>query len=152
AAVGLYGVALSALLLVLWVTIKPVVRPSPAWTPQPSVKLNWGQTLKPRPLSRIGVALEHNTTDADILNRALSLAQSQTEPCQLTLLHVVDTAMTGILGPETADRESDADERYLTDLAEALRDRGYNARPILLHGPNAAVELVAHLRHDPVDL
>ena len=44
----------------LWVTIKPLVRPSPAWLPQPSVKLNWGETLRPRPLSRIGVALEHD--------------------------------------------------------------------------------------------
>jgi manganese transport protein len=108
--------------------------------------------LRPRPLSRIGVALEHNTNDAEILNRALGLAQSQTEPCELTLLHVVDTAMTRVLGSETADRESDADERYLTDVVEALRERGYRARPVLLHGPNPAEELVTHLRHDPVDL
>ena len=85
--------------------------------------------LRPRPLSRIGVALEHNANDAEILNRALGLAQGQTEPCELTLLHVVDTAMTRVLGPETADRESDADERYLTDVVEALRERGYRARP-----------------------
>jgi manganese transport protein len=152
AAAGLYGTALAALVLLTWVTIKPLVRQSPAWTPKPSVKLDWGQTLRPRPLSRIGVALEHDTADAEILNRALSLAQNQADPCELTLLHVVDTAVTRILGPETADRESDADERYLADLVEALRDRGYRARPVLLHGPNPAAELVAHLRHDPVDL
>jgi manganese transport protein len=151
-AAGLYGAVGTAFLLLLWVTVKPFVRPSPAWLPKPSVKLNWAQLLKPRPLSRIGVALEHNTNDAEILNRALSLAQSQTDSCELTLLHVVDTAMTRILGSETADRESDADERYLADLADALRERGYRARPILLHGPNPAEELVAHLRHDPVDL
>ncbi len=112
--------AAAAFLLLLWVTIKPFVRPSPAWLPKPSVKLNWTQLLKPRRLSRIGVALEHNTNDAEILNRALGLAQSQSEPCELTLLHVVDTAMTRVLGPETADRESDADERYLADVVEAL--------------------------------
>ena len=151
-AAGLYGTAVAALVLLVWVTIKPLVRKSPAWTRQPSLKLNWGQTLRARPLSRIGVALEHDTTDAEILNRALSLAQSQADPSELILLHVVDTAMTRVLGPETADRESDADERYLADLVEALRDRGYRARPVLLHGPNPAAELVAHLRHDPVDL
>jgi manganese transport protein len=151
-AAGLYGTALAAFLLLLWVTVKPFVSPSPAWLPKPSVKLNWAQMLRPRPLSRIGVALEHNTNDAEILNRALGLAQSQSEPCELTLLHVVDTAMTRVLGSETADRESDADERYLTDVAEALHERGYRARPVLLHGPNPAEELVTHLRHDPVDL
>jgi manganese transport protein len=151
-AAGLYGVVGAAFLVLLWVTIKPFVRPSPAWLPKPSVKLNWAQMLRPRPLSRIGVALEHNTNDAEILNRALSLAQSQSEPSELTLLHVVDTAMTRVLGPETADRESDADERYLTDVVEALRERGYRARQVLLHGPNPAEELVTHLRHDPVDL
>ena len=152
AAAGLYGLVLAAFLLLFWVTVKPFVRPSPAWLPKPSVKLNWAQMLRPRPLSRIGVALEHNTNDAEILNRALGLAQGQSEPCELMLLHVVDTAMTRVLGPETADRESDADERYLNDVVEALRERGYRARPVLLHGPNPAEELVTHLRHDPVDL
>ena len=71
------------------------------------------------------MALEHNANDAEILNRALGLAQSQSEPSELLLLHVVDTAMTRVLGPETADRESDADERYLADVVDALRDRGY---------------------------
>ena len=40
----------------------------------------------------------------------------------------------------------------LADLVAALRDRGYKARPVLLHGPNPAGELVSHLRKDPVDL
>src|SRR5262245_19904556 len=70
-AAGLYGIAAAAFLLLLWVTVKPFVLPSPAWLPKPSVKLNWAQMLRPRPLSRIGVALEHNTNDAEILNRAL---------------------------------------------------------------------------------
>ncbi len=60
--------------------------------------------------------------------------------------------MTRVLGPETADRETGADERYLADLVDALRDRGYSARSVLLYGPDPAGELVAHLRRDPVDL
>jgi manganese transport protein len=98
------------------------------------------------------VALEHDRSDADILNRALSLAQTQPAPSELVLLHVVDTAMTRVLGAETADRETGADERYLADLVAALRERGYPARARLLHGPDPAGELVAHLRRDPVDL
>jgi manganese transport protein len=68
------------------------------------------------------------------------------------LLHVVDTPMTRVLGALTADRESTADEKYLADLVDALRDRGYQARPVLLHSPDPAGALVSHLRHDPVDL
>jgi len=149
---SLYGATGAAAALLLWVTIKPLVRMSPPWMPQPSVKLNWGETLRARPLSRIGVALEHTPADAEILNRALSLAQTQAAGSELVLLHVVDTAMTRVLGAETADRESEADERYLSDLVEALHERGYGARAVLLHGPDPAGELVGHLRHDPVDL
>ena len=82
----------------------------------------------------------------------MSLAHTQAMPSELVLLHVVDTAMTRVLGAETADQESEADERYLADLVTTLRDRGYNARAKLLHGPDPAGELVSHLRRDPVDL
>jgi manganese transport protein len=147
-----YGVVIAAAALLLWVTIKPWVQTSPPWRPKPSVKLDWVEALRPRPLAKIGVALEHDRADAEILNRALSLAHTQAVPCELILLHVVDTAMTRVLGAETADRESEADERYLADLVSTLHDRGYQARSVLLHGPDPAGELVTHLRRDPVDL
>ncbi len=152
AAAGLYGVSGGAAALLVWVTIKPMVRRSPAWRPKPSVELDWMKALRPRPLRRIGVALEHDPADAEILNRALGLAQTQAAPAELVLLHVVDTAMTRVLGPETADQETGADERYLEGLADSLRRRGYSARAVLLYGPDPAGELVAHLRRDPVDL
>ncbi len=151
-AVGLYGLTAAVGALLIWVTIKPMVRRSPPWLPKPTVKLDWMAALRPRTLSRIGVALEHDLADTEILNRALGLAQTQSSPSELVLLHVVDTAMTRVLGAETADRETGADERYLADLVAALRDRGYSARSVLLYGPDPAGELVAHLRHDPVRL
>lgn len=149
---GLYGSISAAAALLAWVTIKPLVRISPPWLPQPSVKLDWDEALRPRRISRIGVALEHDRADAEILNRALSLAQTQSAPSELVLLHVVDTPMTRVLGAETADRETGADERYLADLVSSLHDRGYAARAVLLHGPDPAGEIVSHLRRDPVDL
>jgi manganese transport protein len=149
---AVYGVTVGAALLLVWVTIKPLIVSSPAWLPQQSVQLDWVEALRPRPLGRIGVALEHNHTDAEILNRALSLAQSSKESSELVLLHVVDTPVTTVLGAETADRESDADERYLAQLVDSLSDRGYKARAVLLHGPDPAGALVAHLRRDRVDL
>ena len=149
---ALYGVTGGAALLLGWVTVKPIWRSSPAWLPKPSVKLDWVKALRPRRLARIGVALEHDQADAEILNRALGLVQTDGGQSELVLLHVVDTPITRVLGPETADREAEADERYLADLVAALRDRGYTVRPVLLHGPNPAGELISHLRKDPVDL
>jgi manganese transport protein len=139
--------------LLVWVTIKPLVRPSPAWSPPESVPLDWAEAFRPRPLGRIGVALEHGPADAEILNRALSLAQAGHEhPPELLILHVVDTPVTRILGADTADRETDADARYLAELVQSLKDRGYPARSALLHGPDPAGQLVGYLRNNPVDL
>jgi manganese transport protein len=139
--------------LLFWVTIKPLVRPSPAWTPPRSVPLDWAEAFRPRPLGRIGVALEHGPADAEILNRALSLAQADHDHHpELLLLHVVDTPVTRIHGAETADRETDADARYLSELVQSLRDRGYATRSALLYGPDPAGQLVGYLRNDPVDL
>ena len=81
----LYGTAGAALVLLVWVTIKPLVRRRPPGCRKPSVKLNWAQTLRPR-RSR-GSASRSSTTpdDAEILNRALGLAQSQAEPVRADL-------------------------------------------------------------------
>jgi manganese transport protein len=138
--------------LLVWVTIKPLIHPSPAWTPPVSEVIDWSEALRPRILSRIGVALEHGPTDAEILNRALGLIQSERNQPELVLLHVVDTPVTRVHGAETADRETDADARYLAELVESLSQRGFRARSILLHGPDPAGQLVGHLRTDPVDL
>ena len=153
----LVGAVLVALIasvasLLFWVTIKPLVRPSPAWGPPASVSLDWVEALRPHSLSRIGVALEHGQADAEILNRALSLAQTDRERPDLLLLHVVDTPVTRVHGADTADRETGADARYLDELVQTLRERGYRARSVLLYGPDPAGQLVSYLRKDPVDL
>jgi manganese transport protein len=138
--------------LLFWITVKPVFRPSAAWAPPESLPLDWEAAFRPRSLARIGVALEHDRADAEILNRAISLAQADGRHPELLLMHVVDTPVTRVHGSETADRETDADARYLTELVQALRDRGYRARSVLLYGPDPAGELVGHLRTVPVDL
>ena len=98
------------------------------------------------------MALEHGQTDAEILNRALSLIQTDHERPALLLLHVVDTPVTRVHGADTADRETGSDARYLDELVQTLRDRGYRARSVLLYGPDPAGQLVSYLRKDPVDL
>ena len=151
-AVGLplYGLAGAVGILLGWVTLKPWVRPSPAWIAAPSVALDWADALRPRRLGSIGVALEHNPGDAEILNRALSLADPKRT--RLVLLHVVDTPMSGVYGAEAGDRHADADRRYLDEVVAVLRGQGFEADSALLHGPDRAVLLVAKLRRDPVDL
>ncbi len=149
-AVGLYGLTGAVIALLGWVTIKPWWRPSPPWKPAPSVKLDWIDLLRPRPLETIGVALEHNPSDAEILNRALSLAEAGRT--KLVLLHVVDTPMTGVYGAETADRETGADERFLADVVQVLQGMNYTVHSVLLHGPDRADQLVKYLKREPVDL
>ncbi len=146
----LYGLAAAVLALLAWVTLKPLLWPSPAWSPAPSVTLDWDDALRPHPLATIGVALEHGPGDGEILNRALSLARpGETD---LVLLHVVDTPMTRVYGNETADRETAADERYLAEVVRVLKQKGFDARSVLLHGPDRAAKLVGQLKNEPVDL
>jgi len=145
------GVLIGGVLALLaHVTLKPIVRPAPPWKPTPSLAFDWNDALRPRPLQSIGVALEHTGGDTEIMNPALSLATpGQTD---LTLLHVVDTPLSGVHGAQTADLHAEADERYLEDLAAVLRDRGYHVTVNMLFGPDRAGRLVAQLRRTPVDL
>jgi manganese transport protein len=146
----LYGLVVTLSGLLLWLTLKPWIWPSEGWAPPASVQLDWGETLKPRPVSSIAVALEHTQADAEILSRALSLARRG--ETRLVLLHVVDTPMTGVYGAETADRETGADSQYLEELVRHLDQKGHQATSVLLHGPDRARELVSYLRKEPVDL
>ena len=111
----------------VWVTIKPIVRLAP-WRPKPSVELDWMEALRPRPWRRIGVALEHDHADAEILNRALGLAQTQPEPSEIVLLHVVDTAMTRVLGPRRPTRRP-APTSVSRGLGRRPRGRGHPRAP-----------------------
>jgi manganese transport protein len=151
-AAALLAVTGSIAALLVWVTVKPLVRPSPAWASPTSVTLDWSEAMRPRPLSKIGLALEHGRADAEIIGRALGLAQADNERPELVLLHVVDTPITRVHGDETADRETGADAHYLAELIATLRERGFRARSVLLYGPDPAGQLVAYLRTDPVDL
>lgn len=147
---SLYAVVAASLGLLVWVTIKPWVRPSPPWAADTPVTLDWVDALRPRQLRRIGVALEHSAADAEILNRALSLADPAAT--RLVLLHVSDTPMSRIYGEETGDRHTEADESYLDEVVRALADRGFRADAILLYGEDRAGRLIGQLRREPVDL
>lgn len=149
-AVGLYGVVVALAVLLVWIIVKPFVRPAAPWTKAPTVTLDWIDLVKPKPIRVIGVALDHSETDAPTLNRALALAIPGR--VELMLLHVVDTAMTGVYGAETGDRHAESDERYIDEIVRVLEGKGYRTRKMLLYGPDRVRCLVDQLQKTPVDL
>lgn len=151
-AAGLWGLTAAVAGLLGWVLIKPIVSPSPAWRPPSRAEMDWAEALRPRPMGRIGVALEHTAADVEILNRALGLTHSQGGYGELVLLHVVDSPLSALHGEDTADLETGADAEYLDGLVRALGEKGYRASPALLHGPDPARSLIDHLRERPVDI
>jgi manganese transport protein len=149
-ATALYAVVGAVGGLLAWITFKPWLRPWQPWLDKPELELDWASALRPHPLTTIGVAVEHSAADAEILNRALSLAQRGTT--NLVLMHVADTPMTGVYGSDTADLHTESDARYLAEVVRVLEQQGYSARSLLLFGPDRAGQLVAQLKRQPVDL
>ncbi|MDX2037573.1 MAG: Nramp family divalent metal transporter [Isosphaeraceae bacterium] len=151
AGVLLAGTIGGAAVLLAWITIKPWFRPAAPWSPAPSVELDWSGLAEPRQAPRrIGIALEHDPADSEIIAHALG--SGRPDKTSLLLLHVVDTPMTRVYGAETADREATADEQYLSAVSAELTGRGYRVDTALLHGPDRAAQLLSRLRDDPVDL
>jgi manganese transport protein len=148
--VGLYGLIAAAGVLLAWILVKPWMLPAPPWTPVEPVQLDWADALSPRPLKKLGVALEHSAADTEILNRALSLARPG--ETSLLLIHVADTPLSEVYGADAADLHTEADERYLVEVARVLGEKGYRCEPMLLHGADRAGQIVAWLRREPVDL
>jgi manganese transport protein len=148
--VGLYGLLAAAMGLLVWVTVKPLVRPPTAWAEPPVPALDWATAFRPSELRTIGVALERGPADAEILRRAVGLARPG--ETRLVLLHVADTPMAQVYGADTADRHTAADAAYMEQVARGLKAEGYDARPVLLFGPDRAKLLVQQLRQEPVDL
>ena len=147
---GLYGLTAAAIAFLGWVTIKPLIRPASPWQKPQSLDLDWADALRPRVVRRIGIAVEHSPADAEILSRALGLA----EPGRvgLLLLHVADRPVSPMLGADTLDRHTQADEDYMTGLSAVLRGKGYEVEPQLLRGTDRVGEILGALKKAPVDL
>ncbi|MFO0958037.1 MAG: Nramp family divalent metal transporter [Isosphaeraceae bacterium] len=149
-AAGLYTLLAAVGGLLLWVIVKPWISPSPRWEGRPRLVLDWARTLRPRPITSIGVAVEHSPADAEILSRALSLGQPGKS--RYLILHVADAPMTGVYGDEAGDMHTESDRDYLSDLVATLNELGYRADSALLYGADRAGRLVTALKERPVDL
>ncbi len=82
--------------------------------------------------SRVALALELSPADAPVLEsvRRMALAGD----AQVLLMHVVESAASRYLGPESSDEESRQDLAALERLAEDLRESGLGVSAVLGHG------------------
>ncbi len=81
---------------------------------------------RPRPYRRVAVALDFSGGEERLLTEALRVIGSD-QHTQLVLLHVVESAVARVLGPEAADREMQTDRRWLERLARQLQEMGLHA-------------------------
>ncbi len=114
-----------------------LVRPSPAWTPKPSVALDWADSTA-GPVRCRRSAWPWSTTRPTPRSSTGPSAWRSPGSGLLVLLHVVDTPMTRVHGAETADRETGADARYLAELVRVLGGAGTGRASVLLYGPDPA--------------
>jgi len=98
---------------------------------------------------RIGVAVDHSPRDTLPLRHATALARAH--GAELVLLHVVEGVGGRLLGRDAADEERRADQAYLEQLAETLRQQGLHVRPVLRFG-DPAQELSQAAVADHLDL
>lgn len=105
--------------------------------------------LPPGTYRRIAVALEMGRADARVLEflRSLALAPGT----QVVLVHVVESAASRFLGPQTRDEESREDEAALLAIASEFADRGFDTRVALGHG-NATTEIARLVKETGADL
>jgi len=135
-----------------WITILPWLRrlrQRRAMAGEVSAATIGDLDLAPKPIARLAVALERTEVDRKPLERAAALAEDL--GAELILLHVSDSVMAQVYGDEAGDPHSVQDERYLEQIAEALKQRGVKTSWELLYG-SPAEQLVKFIRQSGVDL
>ena len=127
--IGVFGV------LVI-ITAKPFFRPGRRW--ESAITTDAGRvagTIAPPRVRHIGVALQHAPGDGEILSSAV--AETRGHRARVTLLHVVDTPGTLMLGKESWSLHSAEDELYLTHLTREIEEADLPVEFLLLHGQPA---------------
>jgi manganese transport protein len=98
---------------------------------------------------RIGVAVDHSPRDTLPLRHATALARAH--GADLVLIHVVEGVGGRFHGRDAADEERRADQAYLEQLAETLRQQELTVRPVLRFG-DPAQELSQAAAEELLDL
>ncbi len=81
---------------------------------------------------RVGVAVEFEGADDDVLAQAAALARSH--GAELVVVHVVEGPAAQTYGPAADDRESRADRQRMAELLDHLRADGLQAQGVLGYG------------------
>jgi len=133
-----------------YITFGPLFRPGHAWE---SGVVTDGQAMardiKPLQIRHVGVALEHAEGDSIVLSAALSQARSY--KARLTLVHVVDSPGTMLLGEQSGSLHGAEDAAYLESLVREVEDRDQPVESMLRFG-RPAEELVKAVAEAGFDL
>lgn len=98
--------------------------------------------------NRVAVALDFTEGDEKIIAYALSQGQEGT---RYTLIHIVESAASRLLGASADDFETAQDGERLLQYAEQLNERGFNAVP-KLGFRNRVEEIVRLVKENETDL
>lgn len=146
-------IAAACTLLLLWLVASPWLLspkgPPPVVATARATARNVAAALTEPLYRRIGVALDNLPEDALPLRHATALARGHR--AELVLLHVVEGVGGQYHGEDAADRERLADQAYLEQLSETLRQQGIRARIVLRFG-KPATELVRAVTDEGLDL
>jgi manganese transport protein len=118
------------------ITAKPFFRPGRRW--ESAITTDAGRvagSIAPIRVRHIGVALQHAPGDGQILSSAV--AEARGHRAKVTLLHVVDTPGTLMLGKESWSLHSAEDELYLARLTREIEEADLSVEFLLLHGKPA---------------
>lgn len=116
-----------------YITFGPLFRPGRTWESAITTDAHLvADAIEPLQIKHIGVALQHAAGDAVIVSAAVT--EARVHRARLTLLHVVDTPGTILLGQESWSLHGAEDESYLESLTREIEERDLPVESMLLHG------------------
>ena len=146
----LVGITASISLFLIYIVAIPLIRGGKPWIEEKvSGALSIIDRIETQPLKHIAAALGRDDGDSAIVSRALSLAKA--EKAMLTLIHVVDSAMSQVYDQDIYDEHTRDDEQYLMEIAKEVRAAGVAVEIALAYG-NPSRELVSFAESHDVDM
>jgi manganese transport protein len=80
---------------------------------------------------KIAISVDFSTSDSKAINRAISLAEKDSE---FVLIHVLESTNAFVYGEDAFDMESEDDYQFLKQYAKQLIDKGYKCHVVLGYG------------------
>ena len=142
----LFGLGFSGLLVyvVIFPWIKRLAKPLP---PMHEHGLKLENLVAPN-FEKISIALDFTAKDEKIIAYAVNQGKENTK---YTLIHIVESAVAKLLGPDTADIETIEDAQRLKQYVQQLQLRGYDAEA-KLGFRNRVKEIVRIVKESDADL